>query len=109
MVLYFVGTPEVASLVERVGFPAGKLVRVQEHPPEKDDDQFETVCLAVPSDIDLYEHGVVSAITSQCREWLLSPNFLNKFQRVRWLKATSVQACTMPASIVGIGAWVGRI
>ena len=109
MVLYFVSTPRVASLVEQVGFPADKLVRVQEHPPEKDDDQFETVCLAVPSDIDLYEHGVVSAITPQCREWLLSPNFLNKFQRVRWLKATSVQACTMPASIVGIGAWVGRI
>src|SRR4051794_37077005 len=83
MVLYFVGTPEAASLVERVGFTGEKLIRVEEHSPQMDGGQFWTVSVAVPDDIDLYEHGVVSAQNGQGREWLLSPGFLNRFQRAR--------------------------
>ena len=34
MVLYFVGTPESALMIERVGFAGDKLIRVEEHPPD---------------------------------------------------------------------------
>ena len=34
VVLYFVGTPESALMIERVGFTGDKLIRVEEHPPD---------------------------------------------------------------------------
>ena len=84
MVLYFVGTPESALMIERVGFTGDKLIRVEEHPPDTKDGQLGTVCVAVPDDLDLYEHGVVNAKNGSGNEWLLSPNFLNRFPRARW-------------------------
>jgi len=84
VVLYFVGTPESALMIERVGFAGDKLIRVEEHPPDANHCQLGTVCVAVPDDVDLYQHGVVNATSESGNEWLLSPNFLNRFPRARW-------------------------
>ena len=84
MVLYFVGTPESALMIERVGFTGDKLIRVQEHPPDTNTCRLGTVCVAVTEGANLYEHGVVNAIDDSGNEWLLSPDFLNRFPRARW-------------------------
>ena len=82
--LYFVGTPESALMVERIGFTGDRLVRVEEHPPDENDGHLTTVYVAVPDGVDLYQHGVVSGRTHRGSEWMLSPCFLNQFPRARW-------------------------
>ena len=83
MVLYYIGTPEVALMIERVGFIGDALIRVEEHPPDTNDDLLIAIHVAVPDGVDLYEHGFVSGRTHKGSEWLLSARFLNQFPRAR--------------------------
>jgi len=83
MLLYFVGAPEAALMIEQVGFEGDEFVRVEEHPPDADDNRLIAVHVTVPDGVDLYEHGLLSGRTHKGSEWLLSPRFLNQFPRAR--------------------------
>jgi hypothetical protein len=84
VVLYYIGTPEAALMIERVGFTGDALIRVEERPPDRIDVFITAVQVSVPEGVNLHEHGLVSGRTHRGSEWLLPARFLNQFPRARW-------------------------